>query len=369
MTTLRGLAPWLGAVVVALLLQLVVGPLAGTFGTKLLMDIAVAIVLAVSLNLVTGFTGQFSIGHAGFMLVGGYASALVTYYGHTLLFGDALPRGGLLGPGEWLFAGACVFGGLVAAGFGWLVGVPSLRLRGDYLALVTLGFGEILRVLVECTDDVLVSPDAIRAAQLLDLPLALGGSLGFGGLPFYTNLFWAWLFAGVTVVFALRLKSSTQGRAYLAVRGDEIAAEAMGVPTTAIKVRAFLYSAFFAGVAGALFAHELGVMLNPKELGFQKSFEVVTMVLLGGLGSVSGSILSAGLLTVLPEALRELSDYRMIGYALILVGMMLFRPEGLFGLAEAWEVPAFRRFLGRGGSAPPQRPPDAGGDVSAGGAA
>ncbi len=360
MTLLRGLAPWLGAVLVALALQLA-GPAMGPFATKLATDIAIAVVLAVSLNLVTGFTGQFSIGHAGFMLVGGYASGLVTYYGGTLIFGDALPRGGFLGAGEWLFATSCVFGGLVAAGFGWLVGLPSLRLRGDYLALVTLGFGEILRVLIECTDDVLVSPDAIRAAPLTDLPLALGGSLGFGGLPFYTNLFWAWLFAGVTVVFALRLKASTQGRAFLAVRGDEIAAEAMGVPTTALKVRAFLFAAFFAGVAGALFAHELGVMLNPKELGFQKSFEVVTMVLLGGLGSVSGSVLAAGVLTLLPEALRELSDYRMIGYALILVGMMLFRPEGLFGLREAWE-------LGRGARRPPQRPRPGDGDVGAGGA-
>jgi branched-chain amino acid transport system permease protein len=340
----RALGPVAAVLLVPILLEVAVGPLVGPFNAKVLTDVGIAIVLAVSLNLVNGYTGQFSIGHAGFMAVGGYTAGAITYYGHYLLWGD-LSHHGLGTP--LLYASSLVCGGLMAAIAGYVVGLPSLRLRGDYLAIVTLGFGEIVRVLLQRTDDVLEEADEIAKASPFELATSLGGSLGFTGLPFITNLFWVWLAVGAVLLFAVRLKYSDQGRALLSIREDEIAAEAMGIPTTKFKVRAFVYAAFFAGIAGGLFAHEVGTTLNPRELGFQKSFELVIMVVLGGMGSVSGATIAAGILTVLPEALREFSSYRMIAYALVLILMMLLRPQGLFGLNEIWEVEPFRGWFAR----------------------
>ena len=327
-----------------------VGPAVGPYYTKLLMDIGINVMLAVSLNIVNGFTGQFSIGHAGFMAVGGYTAGFVTYYGGLVLWGTSLPQGGFLGAGELLFAAACIAGGLVAAGLGYVVGLPSLRLRGDYLALVTLGFGEIVRVLVQQTDDVLFTAEEVAETSLPVLVTKVGGALGFTGIPFYTSLFWVYLFVSLTLLVAFRLKFSSHGRAFLAVREDEIAAEAMGIPTTKIKVRAFVLAAAFAGIAGALFAHEVGTTLNPRELGFQKSFEAVIMVVLGGMGSISGVVLAAIVVTVLPEALRSVADYRMVVYALALIIMMILRPQGLLGLHEVWEIPLVQRLRGRRGT-------------------
>ncbi len=338
------LGPFAGVAVLVLLMHFVIGPAVGPYYAKILVDIAISIVLAVSLNVVNGFTGQFSIGHAAFMAVGGYTAAAITYFGTVKIWGG-LPLVHADPQGWGLFVVGTVAGALVAGLFGLFVGLPSLRLRGDYLALVTLGFGEIVRVLLMQTGSI-PDPKVIAEAPLYTLPLKLGGSLGFGGVPTYTNLFWAWLWAGLTLVIVYRLKASTHGRAFLSVREDEIAAEAMGIPTTSVKVRAFVLSAALAGIAGALFAHELGTTLNPKELGFQKSFEVVIMVVLGGMGSLSGAVLAAAVLTVLPEVLREFSEYRMIVYALILILVMLVRPQGLFGIHEVWELPVVRRLLG-----------------------
>ena len=148
------------------------------------------------------------------------------------------------------------------------------------------------------------------------------------------------------MLVSYRLKRSDEGRALLSIREDEIAAEAMGIPTTRFKVQAFVYAAFFAGIAGALFAHEVGTTLNPRELGFQKSFEMVIAVVLGGMGSISGTALAAALLTILPELLREFSEYRMIAFSLVLIVMMLVRPQGLFGLHEIWDAPFLRRYFG-----------------------
>lgn len=339
----RALGPLGVVLAVAVLFQLAAGPLLGPFYAKVLTDVGIAIILAVSLNLVNGFTGQFSIGHAGFMAVGGYTAGAITYYGHHLLWGD-------LGTHGWgtpvLFATAVVCGGATAAVMGYLVGLPSLRLRGDYLAIVTLGFGEIVRVLLQRTGDVL-EPEQIGSASVFTMATSLGGALGFSGLPFLTNLFWVWLAVGFVLLFSFRLKQSDQGRALLSIREDEIAAEAMGIPTTTFKVRAFVYAAFFAGIAGGLFAHEIGTSLNAKELAFQRSFEIVIMVVLGGMGSVSGATLAAVLLTVLPELLREFSGYRMIVYALVLIVTMLVRPQGLLGLREIWEVEPVRSWLNR----------------------
>jgi branched-chain amino acid transport system permease protein len=344
----RSAAPLAIGVGVAFVLQLTVERVFGPFAAKVLTDIGINVILAVSLNMVNGFTGQFSIGHAGLMAVGGYTAATITYYGSFLLWGDPGIHGGFLESGDLLFLFACLVGGLVAALAGFVVGLPSLRLRGDYLAIVTLGFGEILRVMLQRSKDVSTDAETIRSASPLDLVTELGGSLGFTGLPFYTSLFYVTVFATITLVVAYRIKVSSTGRALLSIREDEVAAEAMGVHTTRLKVTAFVLAAFFAGIAGGLFAHEVGTTLNPRELGFQKSFDIVIMVVLGGMGSISGSALSAALLTILPEALREFASYRMIVYALTLVIMMIVRPQGLFGLREIWDYEPlkslFRRF-------------------------
>ena len=339
----RAVGPLVAGIVVAFLLQLVVVPILGPFYEKLMMDIGINCLLAVSLNLVNGFTGQFSIGHAGFMAVGGYVAGAVTYYGSFVLWGSAAVHGGFLGGGDLLFLLGCVVGGLFAAGAGYLVGLPSLRLRGDYLAIVTLGFGEILRVLLQQTGDVIFVPAQIEQASAFTLATSLGGALGFSGIPFYTTVFWVYVMLGLLLVVAYRLKESSEGRAFLSIRENEIAAEAMGIDTTKYKVRAFVLAAFFAGIAGALFAHETGTTLNPRELGFQKSFDIVIMVVLGGMGSISGALLAAGLLTILPELLREFSDWRLVVYAITLIVMMRVRPQGLFGIREIWELGRPRR--------------------------
>lgn len=348
---LRIAVPLGAAVLLSLGLHFLVPPVTGPFVTKLTMDIGINIILAVSLTLVNGFTGQFSIGHAGFMALGGYAAGAVTYYGGYRVWGANEFHGGilswtvgqgtfagpLLGGGDGLFVLACLVGGLVAAAAGYLVGLPSLRLRGDYLAIVTLGFGEIVRVLLQSTGSQLNSASAVAGAPAWQLAGKLGGALGFIGLQFYTTIFWVAFFVMLTLVVCFRLKRSSYGRAFLSIREDEIAAEAMGVRTTRFKVQAFVIAAFFAGIAGGLYAHEIG-SINAGELGFQKSFDVLIMVVLGGMGSISGATLAAIILTLLPELLRVVAEYRMIVYALLLIIMMLVRPQGLFGIHELWEL-------------------------------
>jgi branched-chain amino acid transport system permease protein len=331
----------------ALLVQIVIAPAVGPYISRSLIDIGINVVLAVSLNLVNGFCGQFSIGHAAFMAVGGYTAAAITYYGSLSLWGSPAVHGAFLGAGDQLYLGALLAGGVVAAAAGFLVGLPSLRLRGDYLAIVTLGFGEILRVMLTRTDDVLFTQAEVQSASLLDLATRLGGPLGFTGVPFYTTLFWVYVFVTVTLLVAHRLKVSSSGRAFLSVRENEIAAEAVGVNTTRVKVNAFVISAALAGIAGGLFAHEVGTTINAKELGFQKSFDVVIMVVLGGSGSISGSVLAAILLTALPEALRGFSEYRLPVYAALLILMMIARPQGLLGVHELWEWPPVKRLWRR----------------------
>jgi branched-chain amino acid transport system permease protein len=344
----RSLAPLVVGIAIAWMLQQLVAPLIGPFYAKVLLDIGIAIVASASLNIVNGFGGQFSIGHAGFMMIGGYAAAWLTYYGSIALWGSPDLHGDFLGGGDLLFLAGCLLGGTLAAVAGVVVGLPSLRLRGDYLAIVTLGFGEIARVLVQQTGDVLPVADA-RAATLPSTIGKLGGSLGFGGVPTYTRIFWVYVFAAIVLVAAYRLKTSSKGRALLAVRENEIAAEAVGIPTSRVKVSAFVTSAYFAGIGGALFAHELGTTLNPRELGFQKSIDLVIMVVLGGMGSISGVVVAAAILTIMPELFREFSDYRMPVYALALIVVMILRPQGLFGIRELWETAVWRRvFPGRG---------------------
>jgi branched-chain amino acid transport system permease protein len=267
--------------------------------------IGIAIILAVSLNLVNGLTGQFSIGHAGFMAVGGYVSAVM------------LMRGPQEDPYRIFFVVATLTGALAAALAGWLVGKPSLRLRGDYLAIVTLGFGEIIRVIIENTP-------------------FFGGAIGLSPIPHRADFAWIWAVAIVTILVAKRLRDSTHGRAFLSVREDEVAAEAMGIDTTGYKVRAFVISAFFAGVAGSLSGAFEG-NLAPQSFTFVRSFEVVAMVVLGGMGSITGSTIAAAVLTILPEYLRAVANLRMVIYSMALIALMLLRPRGLFGTREAWD--------------------------------
>jgi len=271
------------------------------------VGIGIAIILAVSLNLVNGFTGQFSLGHAGFMAVGAYLSASVTMFLGPKLLGDE-------GAAAWqehaLFFGALLAGGVSAAFAGLLVGIPSLRLRGDYLAIVTLGFGEIIRVIFQNCEP-------------------LGGALGLNGIPGYTTIFWVLAAAAVTIFTIHCLVHSTYGRGFIATHDDEIAAEAIGLNTTRYKIVAFVIGAFFAGVAGGLYAH-FKQTISATGFDFFKSIEIVVMVILGGMGNTVGVILAAALLTLLPEVLREFADYRMIIYSLLLVVLMLVRPEGLF---------------------------------------
>ncbi|MGE0549588.1 MAG: branched-chain amino acid ABC transporter permease [Kofleriaceae bacterium] len=354
----RSAWPLVFGIGIALVLQFLVSSALGPFHAKILVDIGIAIVLAVSLNIVNGFAGQFSIGHAGFMMVGGYAAAVVTYYG-SIHFGwitpedvSVSPHGGFLGSGDQLFLLSCIVAGVVAAFAGLLVGLPSLRLRGDYLAIVTLGFGEIVRVVVQQTPSVL-SPAQATEAGIGDSVWSLGGALGFTGIPTYvstapnghTGLFFTYVMVALLLVVAYRLKSSSKGRALLAVRENEIAAEAMGVNTARTKVVAFVTSAFFAGIGGALFAHTLGTTLGPKDLGFQKSIDIVIMVVLGGMGSITGVVLAASILTILPELFREFAEYRMPVYALALIIVMIVRPQGLFGIKELWDLAFWRRYV------------------------
>jgi branched-chain amino acid transport system permease protein len=286
---------------------------------RILILIGINITLAVSLNIINGHAGQFSLGHAGFMAVGAYFSSFLTVYYFSSIV-DKYP-----GAQDALLVVAILLGGVLAAAAGYLVGLPSLRLRGDYLAIVTLGFGEIIRVLILNIEKI-------------------GGARGFSGIPHWSNFFWVYFFAGITILISWRLVRSSVGRAFLAVREDPIAAEAMGVDTTKYKVKAFVIGSFWAGVAGGLFAH-YQMYLNPTAFTFLRSFEIVVMVVLGGLGSISGSIIAATVLTILPEGLRyakELlhtdKDPRMVIYSVMLIVLMLTRPQGLFGRRELWEV-------------------------------
>lgn len=293
---------------------------------RILVMMGINITLAVSLNIINGHAGQFSLGHAGFMAVGAYGAAFLTVY----YFGPFVEKF-TEGSGQqilWqnvLLLVAILAGALCSAIAGYIVGLPSLRLRGDYLAIVTLGFGEIIRVLILNIEKV-------------------GAARGLTGIPAWSNFFWVFFFCGLTILISHRLVQSSVGRAFLAIREDQIAAEAMGVDTTRYKVKAFIIGSCLAGVAGALFAHYTPAYLNPTMFTFIRSFEVVAMVVLGGLGSISGSIVAAIILTFLPEGLRAVKDYmpggrdpRMVIYSMMLIVLMLTRPQGLLGRRELWQ--------------------------------
>ena len=375
-----------------------------SYTRRILLLVGVSIVAAVSLQLINGTSGQFSLGHAGFMAIGAYLSAypMMTYarFGSNplgvLLFYLALglvmaiagsfllalfllirrtgklhaqlPAALLLGVAAWFLwdisaagraAGAppmylvwtrgiamlsdlfdavahreitftigrdigtplCFLlvllgGGACASVAGLIVGLPTLRLRGDYLAIATLGFAEIIRVVINNS-------------------APLGGATGLTGMARLSNFAWIYGAVIVTVVVVWRIVHSGKGRTLIAVREDEVAAGAVGIDATHYRVFAFVIGSFFAGVAGGLFAH-LNLYLNPNEFGFLRSVELVVMVTLGGLGSISGAVVTAAVLTMLPEVLRGFAEWRMVLYALLLILMMLLRPQGLLGSRELW---------------------------------
>lgn len=266
---------------------------------NLLITICINIMLAVSLHIILGITGQFSIGHAGFLAVGAYVSAIV-----TVKLG--LP-----------FLLAIVVAAVIAAVAGLLVGFPTLRLRGDYLAIATLGFAEIIRLVLNNTDYV-------------------GGAAGLV-VTHATTWTIAFLCMVITIVVIANFTNSRHGRACISIREDEIAADAMGINTTYYKIVAFVIGSFFAGVAGAVYAHNF-YFIEPRTFGFFKSFDILIYVVLGGLGSMSGSILAAIFLTIVSYFLQDFSDTRMIIYSLVLIIVMLFRPSGLMGTKEITDL-------------------------------
>ena len=296
----------INTVLVALLfigLQLLSANMLSTYQNKVLLLVGINVILAVSLNVATGYLGQLPLGHAGFMAVGAYTSALFTKY--------------CTWPEPVAFAAGLALGALMACLFGVLIGIPALRLSGDYLAILTLGFGEIIRITLNNIDNV------------LGFSLFYGAK-GLKNIPKYSDLLSVFLCVVLTCFFIHTMIKSRHGRAVLAIRDNEIAAESCGIQTTYYKVMAFAFSAAFAGLAGGLYAGYLGV-LDPASFDFMKSIEILVMVVLGGMGSMLGSILSATVLTILPEALRSVADYRMVLYSIVLILMMIFRPGGLLG--------------------------------------
>lgn len=266
----------------------------------LLILSCVNIILAIALNLITGITGQLSLGNAAFMAVGAYVSA---YFSVKV--------------GVPFLVAVCV-GALSAGALSILVGIPTLKLKGDYFAITTLGVCEITRVLITNMD-------------------SIGGARGFTGIPSKTTFTVAYFAMIVVLLVVVNIINSTKGRSLIAIRENEIAAEAMGVNVTKYKVTAFFISALLTGFAGGLFAHYTA-FIQPATFNFMKSIEIVTFVVLGGMGSITGSILAAIVLTILPEMLRSLSEYRMVIYAISLVILMIFRPQGLMGRLEITDV-------------------------------
>ncbi len=290
-------------VLLFVLISILTGNVLSTYQNKVLLLVGINIILTVSLNVATGYLGQLPLGHAGFMAVGAYTCALFTKYSPL--------------PGGVRFAVGLILGSLMAALFGVLIGIPALRLTGDYLAILTLGFGEIIRITLNNIDDVIGHS-------------VFYGAKGLKNIPKYSNYMNVFLCVVITCFAIHTMMKSRHGRAVLAIRDNEIAAESCGIQTTYYKVMAFAFSAAFAGLAGGLYACYLGV-LDPSSFGFMKSIEILVMVVLGGMGSMLGSIVSAVVLTILPEALRSFSNYRMVVYSLLLIVMMIFKPGGLLG--------------------------------------
>jgi len=284
-------------------MEVIVNILTNPYYIQVATMMGIFLIAALGLHLITGVTGQFSFGHAAFLSIGAYSSALMTLYLHTPFVLNMLA------------------GGLLASLFGALLGFPSMRLTGDYLGITTLGFGEIVRVVFINTK-------------------ITGGASGLAGIPRETNILIVYIVVAITIWGMYRIQDSRFGRALAAIREDEIAAESMGINALLYKIEAFALGSFFAGISGSLFAHMMQY-LNPSDFGFARSFDILNFVVLGGLGSIPGTILGTTVLSLAPEFLRFVKDYRMLIYGALMVLMMIFRPNGLLGGVDLAKV--FRR--------------------------
>lgn len=295
----------------------------------ILITIGINVILATSLNLSCGYLGQLPLGHAGFMAVGAYSGAI---------FMKATPAAALIKAGQTgallpYIILAIIISAVVAGIFGVIIGIPALRLKGDYLAIITLGFGEIIRVVLTNIDSVLGFKFTYGAA-------------GLARIPKFTSFNLAYICVVLCIFIIHTFMKSRHGRAVLSIRENEIASESVGIDTTKYKTVAFVLSAMLAGVAGCLYAGYIG-SLYPSTFKFMKSIEVLVMVVLGGMGSMIGSVIAAIVLTALPELLRAFSDYRMVAYSLALVLMMIFRPQGLFGSYDFSLTKLVEKFINR----------------------
>lgn len=298
-----------GLILYGILQTMISMKIIGSFWELNIILICVNIIMSASLNLINGYTGQFSLGHAGFMAIGAYVGVVATVkFGLPLIV-------------------ALILGAIAAGCLGFLIGLPTLRLRGDYLAIATLGLGEIIRIVIMNIDYV-------------------GGAAGFKGIPHLTNFTWVFMAMLITLFFIKNFVNSSHGRACIAIRENEIAAEAMGVNTTKYKVMAFTLGAAFAGVAGGLFAHQF-YLISPTSFTFLSSFNYLIMVVMGGMGSITGSIAGAFVVTFISAALASFPEARMIIYALALILMMFYRPQGLFGYMEITNVKPIKNFLNK----------------------
>ncbi len=262
---------------------------------SLIIPIGINIILAVSLNLTTGFLGELSLGHAGFMAIGAYAGSIFTIYTNL--------------PTVIEFILGLIIGGIFAAAFGIVIGVPVLRLKGDYLAIVTLAFGEIIRSILNY------------------LPIT-GGAMGLSKIPRYATYTWTYIIMVITIIIISNFVKSRHGRAVCTIRENFLAAESIGIKVSRYKIMAFVIAAFFAGIAGVLYAHTFS-SIKPVIFDYNKSIEILVIVVLGGMGSIRGSIIAAVLLTVLPELLRGTDDLRMLLYSIVLIAMMLINSSDI----------------------------------------
>ena len=308
----------------------------------LLVPLCTYVILAVSLNLTVGISGELSLGHAGFMCVGAFTGAFFSLYTENAI------------TSVWIrFPLAFLIGGLAAALFGALIGVTVLRLRGDYLAIVTLAFGEIVKNIVNVlyigrdSSGLHFSTASTMALNLApDGDVLINGPQGITGTPMDSSFTIGIILVLLTLFVIQNLVRSRTGRAIMATRDNRIAAESVGINVTRYKLTAFVISAFFAGIAGVLYAHNLSTLTAlPKNFGYNMSITILVFVVLGGIGNIRGSIIAAVILTALPEVLRELNEYRMLMYAVVLIIIMLFRssPKAM-DLAERYSI---RRLIRR----------------------
>lgn len=277
----------------------------GVFSYKagIYINILIAILFAVSLNITVGLMGQLNLGFAGFISIGAYTGAVITRAMSNVNINDNIK-----------LVIALIVAGIVAGIFGVIVSALTLRLKGDYLAIITLAFGEMVRYVIQNID-------------------FLGGAAGFKNIPIITNFTNTYIVTIISLIIIIRLMTSGYGRLVLSIREDEIASENIGINTNMVKIYGFFISSFFAGVAGVLFAHNLGV-LSPDKFSFVYSIEILVMVVFGGIGSITGSIVSASFITIINELLRQVSEYRVLIYSVVLIMIMIFRPEGLLGTSE-----------------------------------